>query len=538
MKTLFGTLKKIPWWLLASAVLVASAAALNLSCAPGNLFDPTRVQNDNVTEENLIANPDNTTRSVLTGMRRTLVIGYGALGTLTELASDNYTNATSFVSQLLDTPSLITGTDLTLAGGAAYFNLLRVNAVAEFAFSSIVPNDRQATNLQRAEIRFLQAMALILLAENWSHFPIEDKGQPRSAREVLQIAIQRLQEAQTLAATAPSVNAADNLADGLGDIRMNIFLALARAHRLLGNKAEARRNAEAALARRAAYVYYVRPDITNGPIPDIYNHSLIRTDNNFQPLPRLEFLDPKCASIQGATPLPLLKTEECHLILAEIALSDNNLPEARAQMRSAVTLARSRPTELFSDANERRIASPAGPALTAITVATNFPGPGNLPSRILVLPSPTARLTTNADSVYAASLVRRRGPGSPPFALPIVSGTSLTPADIDALPNDRTTLVRTLYLLRQEIFFLESRRMSDLGIRFPVPERQTQTNPNMPLGSPGTLVVVPEWIPAGNAALNTYTVTTSGGFTIITIQNDMNDVIARNISRISPFAGF
>jgi hypothetical protein len=100
MKTLFGTLKKIPWWLLASAVLVASAAALNLSCAPGNLFDPTRVQNDNVTEENLIANPDNTTRGILTGMRRTLVIGYGALRTLTELASDNYTNATSFVSQL------------------------------------------------------------------------------------------------------------------------------------------------------------------------------------------------------------------------------------------------------------------------------------------------------------------------------------------------------------------------------------------------------------------------------------------------------
>jgi hypothetical protein len=147
-------------------------------------------------------------------------------------------------------------------------------------------------------------------------------------------------------------------------------------------------------------------------------------------------------------------------------------------------------------------------------------------------------LTTTADSVYAASLVRRRGSGSPQFALPIISGTSLTPADIDALPSDRTALVRTLYLLRQEIFFLESRRMSDLGIRFPVPERQTQTNPNMPLGSPGTLVSVPEWIPAGNAALNTYTVTTSGGFTIVTIQTDMNDVIARNISRISPFAGF
>ncbi|PIO47420.1 MAG: hypothetical protein CMR00_10500 [[Chlorobium] sp. 445] len=538
MKTLLKKTRKISIWLLAASCFVAGVAALNFSCAPGNLFDPTRVQNDNVTEDNLIANPDNTTRGILTGLRRTLTIGYGALGTLTELASDNYTNATSFVSQLLDTPSLIAGTDLTLSGGAAYFNLLRVNAVAEFAFTSIIPNDRQATNLQRAEIRFLQGLALILLAENWSRFPIEDKGQPRTAREVIEIAVQRLQEAQTFAATTPSVTAANNLGDGVGDIRANILLALARAQRLLGNKEEARRNAEQALQRRADYVYYVRPDITNGPVPDIYNHTLIRTDNNFQPLPRLEFLDPKCASIQGATPLPLLKTEECHLILAEIALSRNELLEARAQMRSAVALARSRPTELFSDANERRIASPAGPSLAALTSAANFPGPGNLPSRILVLSSPSVRLTSNADSVYAASLVRRRGAGSPQFALPVISGTSLTTADIDALPADRTAMVRTLYLLRQEIFFLEARRMSDLGIRFPVPERQTQTNPNMPLGSPGTLVTVPEWIPAGNAALNTYTVTTSGPFTIVTIQTDMNDVISRNITRISPFAGF
>ncbi|MFN3385052.1 MAG: tetratricopeptide repeat protein [Candidatus Thermochlorobacter sp.] len=538
MKTLLKKTRKISIWLLAASCFVAGVAALNLGCAPGNLFDPTRVQNDNVTEDNLIANPDNTTRGILTGLRRTLTIGYGALGTLTELASDNYTNATSFVSQLLDTPSLIASTDLTLSGGAAYFNLLRVNAVAEFAFTSIIPNDRQATNLQRAEIRFLQGLALTLLAENWSHFPIEDKGQPRAAREVIEIAVQRLQEAQTFAATTPNVTAANNLGDGVGDIRANILLALARAQRLLGNKAEARRNAEQALQRRADYVYYVHPDITNGPVPDIYNHALIRTDNNFQPLPRLEFLDPKCASIQGATPLPLLKAEECHLILAEIALSDNNLAEARAQMRSAVALARRRPTELFSDANERRIASPAGPSLAALTSAANFPGPGNLPSRILVLSSPSVRLTSNADSVYAASLVRRRGAGSPQFALPVISGTSLTEADIDALPADRTAMVRTLYLLRQEIFFLEARRMSDLGIRFPVPERQTQTNPNMPLGSPGTLVTVPEWIPAGNAALNTYTVTTSGGLTIVTIQTDMNDVISRNIARISPFAGF
>ncbi|MCS7013476.1 MAG: hypothetical protein NZM05_07570 [Chloroherpetonaceae bacterium] len=538
MKAILHLFRHLSKWTAYSFVLVVGLSAATLSCRPGNLFDPTRVQNYNVTEDNLKANPDNSARGILTGLRRTFTIGYGALGTLTELASDNYTNATSFVSQLLDTPSLITGTDLTLSGGAAYFNLLRVNAIAEFAFRDILPNDKQATDLQRAEIRFLQAMALILLAENWSHFPIEDRGQPKSSREVFQFALQKLQEAQNFAASAPPSTAVDNRSDGLGDIRMNILLALARVHRMLGNKAEARRNAELALARRPNYVYYIRPDVTNGPVPDITAHTLRRTDNNFQPLPRLEFLDPKSASLQGEDFLPVLKTEECHLILAEIALSDNNLAEARSQMREAVRLARSRPTTLFADQNERRIASPAGPALTVLTQAATFPGPGNLPSRVLVLPSPSARLTTNADSVYAASLVLRRGSGAPPVPIPLISGTSLTEADINALPNDRQAMVRTLYLLRQEIFFLESRRMSDLGIRFPVPERQTQTNPNMPLGSPGTLVTVPEWIPPGNAALNTYTVTTSGTFTIVTIQTDMNEVIARNIARISPFSGF
>ncbi|MDW8466495.1 MAG: hypothetical protein RML35_10070 [Chloroherpetonaceae bacterium] len=230
MKAILHLFRHLSKWTAYSFVLVVGLSAATLSCRPGNLFDPTRVQNYNVTEDNLKANPDNSARGILTGLRRTFTIGYGALGTLTELASDNYTNATSFVSQLLDTPSLITGTDLTLSGGAAYFNLLRVNAIAEFAFRDILPNDKQATDLQRAEIRFLQAMALILLAENWSHFPIEDRGQPKSSREVFQFALQKLQEAQNFAASAPPSTAVDNRSDGLGDIRMNILLALARVH--------------------------------------------------------------------------------------------------------------------------------------------------------------------------------------------------------------------------------------------------------------------------------------------------------------------
>jgi len=89
---------------------------------------------------------------------------------------------------------------------------------------------------------------------------------------------------------------------------------------------------------------------------------------------------------------------------------------------------------------------------------------------------------------------------------------------------------RTLYLLRQEIFFLEGRRMSDLGIRLPVTQRQIDGNANITPGSPGTTVVVPDYIPATDEMRR---FTTAG--TTVTILWDMNKVLAANRSRVSPF---
>jgi hypothetical protein len=512
--------------------VIATLIISNFGCQSGNLLDPTRVQNDNVTDEIFNGSLENSSRGVVAGLRRTLAIGYGNLLILSELTSDNYANATSFVSVNLDTPTQILGTDLTLGGGAAYNNLLRLNAAAEFAFINVFPRDPLATSLQRAETRFIQGLGLLLLSENWTLFPIVDKALPITARQAREIAIEKLTESLTLAATTPRTFSNDNnaIGDGLGDIRMNCFLALERTHRMQGDKNEARRWGDSALAINPNYVYYARYDAQNLGSA-ISQHVRLRTDHNFQPLPRLEFLDPKIPNDPGLDPIPMLKTEEVYLIRAEIALSDNNLAEAKTQMREAVRLTRSRATLQFIDANESRRATPAGAALSTLISERDRP---SVPGRVIVRSSPTAPI----DTAYATSLVRFRGRFSAPFALPIISGTSLTEARIDALPNTRADLVRTLYLLRQEIFFLESRRMSDLGIRFPVPETQTQTNANMRLGSPGTLVLVPDWIPAGNAEMNRYTVATSGGFTIVTIANDMNDVIARNIARISPFSGW
>ncbi len=472
------------------------------------LIDPTPVQNDQVTDDNLRANAQGGARPLLTGLRLTFSRATGNLLTVTELVSDNYTNVTSFVSQLLDTPRDITGTDLTLSlNSGIYVRTQELHALADFGLQTILPNDPTTTNLQRAETWFYKGFALLLLSENFSRFPIADKGQPISAAAARDTAISAFNTALALAGTNPPT---DPL---YGNVRSNCLLALARAYRLQGNKTLAAQFAEQALAFNPSYVFFARYDPQNLN-SEISQHVRIRTDNNFQPLPRLDFLDPKLVSVPGSDPISMLKTEEAHLVLAEIALSNNDLATAKTRMGQAVTLARSRPTVQFTDVapNENRPSYPIGASAAAASVR--------------VRASPTAPEDTG--------LIRRRGVGSSAFTLPTVSGTSRTVAGINALPNDRRVLARELYLLRQEIFFLEGRRMSDLGIRLPVVERQTQGNPNMPFGSEGTLVSVPEWIPTGIAAMNQFTIAGS----VITIQFDMNQVIADNIARVSPFSGW
>nr|NIP81211.1 hypothetical protein [Gemmatimonadota bacterium]NIQ56516.1 hypothetical protein [Gemmatimonadota bacterium]NIU76716.1 hypothetical protein [Gammaproteobacteria bacterium]NIX46126.1 hypothetical protein [Gemmatimonadota bacterium]NIY10444.1 hypothetical protein [Gemmatimonadota bacterium] len=93
-----------------------------------------------------------------------------------------------------------------------------------------------------------------------------------------------------------------------------------------------------------------------------------------------------------------------------------------------------------------------------------------------------------------AGLVRER-PGTVP--VPTVSGTSLDPDSVGAIPvTDEDALLHALYLARQEILFLEGRRMADLGIRLPVMLREIETNPGIEPGDFATEVVVPSHIPA------------------------------------------
>ncbi|MGH7451133.1 MAG: hypothetical protein ACRENG_07305 [bacterium] len=467
---------------------LAIAAAMMLAFSACELVDPTNVTNPQITDDALRENATGGTASLITGLRREFSDAMRQVHII-DVVSDNYFNTASFISNNLDRPSSVTPLDLTLPG--VYHAQLELVALADFGLNTIIPNDKQATNNQSAEARFYKGMSLVLLAENFSAFPIQELGPPVTSRQAATLAVDEFKTAFGLTSDA--------------NMKINCKLALARAYRLAGDKANAAAEAQAALAlpNAANYVFNAQYDaaqLSNTPVGRVVSVA------DLQPLPRLDFLDPKYTV--NNTPIPSLKAEEAHLIIAEVALVNGDLAGGRTAMANAVTLALSRPVTNFND-RDNRLNRPNDPNWT-------------------VKASPTAPAIPG--------LIQKRGGGTAGTQVKLyaISGTSLTVAAINALATaNATEHYRILYLLRQEIFFLEARRMSDLGIRLPVSDRQIQTNQNVAAAAVGRSVIVPSYIPAGGTELDRFTVDATAG--VVTIAHDMNQLIADNIQQISPF---
>src|SRR5690606_22254844 len=102
-----------------------------------------------------------------------------------------------------------------------------------------------------------------------------------------------------------------------------------------------------------------------------------------------------------------------------------------------------------------------------------------------------------------------------------VSATKVTSADIRAA-DTKNELLYLIYLMRQEIFFAEGRRMIDLGIRFPVSQLEEQNNANV--RSEHTQAQIPSFIPL-NQELDDFSVDQQSG--VVTIKHDMNKVLVQ-----------
>lgn len=431
------------------------ALILTAALAGCDFLDPTEVENPRTTDEDLAA-AEQPTAAFLPGLRAQFARMVGSQVVISEVTSDNYSIHGTGIPPVWDAPRDVGPSDMNLTGFATgiYWNMQELRALSDFVLDRIIPGDDDATPEQLAEIHYYRGMAFALLGENFTHAPTERDGVPRPASELLQRGVAEFE--------------ASLAASGTGSFALAARAGIARAQRALGNATAAVAAAQQVLGADGSFVFEQTFDATSiENQPHIF--LVVRALKEMQPLPRLDFLDPKYLS--RSAPIAVAKAEEMHLILAEAALAADQLSAAQGHLRDAIQIALNRGTTLFIDDDSRLNGD--------LTIRPRD-------SEIVVRADPA--------SPFRAGLILDR-PGTE-IPVPVISGTSLTADSVFAL-TDPDDVWHAFHLARQEILFLEGRRMSDLGIRLPMMLREIEQNPNINPGDPGTTVVVPSYIPSG-----------------------------------------
>ena len=448
---------------------------------PDDTFDP---KNPDLSEDAVLGTINSAAR-LLAGTERQLALVLNEVVVVTEIASDNYTNTRTFYNQFLDKLNIqATDTDIN----DIQYTVARMRELAQTGLEKFGPADPAYTENQQAEFRFYEGMAFLLAGELFRALPAEPGGVPVSSEQNLQNAIASFEEGLRVAT--------DDVT------RTSLTLARARAHYHLGNREEAVADAQAAIALDPEFVRLVDYDPVNLPLNAMQSALFDRGSfDDLQPLPSLDFLDPKYngSDPTDASEIAVLKIEEAHLIIAEAQLSQGSLEEAKTTMKNIIDLVNSRPTETFSDKVEGRTQAMPGsrPNTANVVVAV---GPGEPFEDDLVL-------ERQAESV----------------TIPVISGTSFTAAEIDALGSVEEAL-EALYRMRQEIFISEGRRMVDLGIKFVISEIEFLANPNV--AESDKLAVLPPFIAAVQDQLDAYTFDAATGQ--VTISVNLNEIIVNN----------
>ena len=159
------------------------------------------------------------------------------------------------------------------------------------------------------------------------------------------------------------------------------------------------------------------------------------------------------------------------MILAEALLAGGDLPGARSRLQQLLTLVRSRATELVDSRLQLR---------------------GRAGGKVVYPNTSDTKVAFAPGEPLREGFVLTRSAGT--IRVPTVSGTSVTPERIAAIATVDDGLY-VLYLMRQEIFLAEGRRMADLGIRMPVARTEVLANPNVGDGEAYTQARIPSFIP-------------------------------------------
>lgn len=467
------------------STLTTLALAAGLALGGCEFLDPTDVTNPTVTEETFLGTP-NAAASWTRGVERQLAATVNQVIMGTEVVSDNLFNNRTLFSKVFDIPQ-IDASDFDVRNIQQQVHRLR--SMANQGLTVVVPADPSATDEIKAQLHFLRGYGHLLSGELFVALPAEPGGAVVEPAQHFALAVQDFEQARSLSADATRDAAA--------------LMAIARAEYGAGNRAAAVAAASQVKATAPTLVRRAQYDNVDGPNNTMQFAIFDSGQDEFQPLPRLDFLFPKYYSRTAGdqSPIAILKAEEAYLILAEAALAQSDVGGARTELVQLLALVDSRPTAVIDDRGQQR--GRAGGTWI-------YPDE----STVLVKASPTAEAR--------AGLVLTRS--AAPVEVPTVSGTSVT----EAMLNAATTvddMLYLVYLMRQEIFVVEGRRMTDLGIRFPVALDEALTNPNVDEGSAALQARLPSFIPL-NYGLDGFDY--DDGDTLAVIEHDMNAVLVAN----------
>lgn len=448
------------------------------SCTNGfdDVVDFTQVENPNLSEGSVVG-VENSAEILLLGVERELAFALNEILILAELGSDNYVNTQTFFSQFLDVLEM-QATDPDIRDTAR--DIQRLRELAVFGLEVVGPGDPNYNEATEAEFNFLKGVASMYSAMYFSALPDAPFGVPLSA-------VQHYQNALASFDAALALNP-----------KPEYHLAKARCFYYTGNQAEAVSAAQAALGLSTNFDRFAQFDEANGPVNAFENALYERaTFDDLQPLPTLDFLDPKYSFLdpEEDAPVHYLKAEEAYLILAEANLADGNAAAAQGNMSDLLNLIATREIRNIDDSIEQRI---------EVT-------PGSRPDN--------ASVVVNG----RAGLVLDRQSGN--VDIPSVSGTSLTVADIPSITADDAGL-ELLYRTRQEVFIAEGIRFADMGVKLIIDENEILLNENISDGDLGTNPVIPSFIEAVIPNLDAITYDAVSGVAATTI--DLNQILVAN----------
>ncbi|MFD1772258.1 hypothetical protein [Sphingobacterium suaedae] len=470
-----------------SLYLLASTLFLMSSC------ELTEVTNPYVTEDRFVSSFQSL-QTWLNGVRRQASVTVGTVVEFTELVSDNYFNNYTQSSKVFDTPE-INYFDQDVANIQA--SIHKLMEMSTFGLTKLIPLQTEDSSQEKAELLFYQAYAQLLAADLYVGLPTEALGEVKSPDVLLQSAIALLTEAASLYTAEEEQEACTIL--------------LARCHHRLGNLEEAVRYAQLGIANPLS-LKQVQYGTENGPSNNFQSAIFSATTNSFAPLPRLDFLDPKyfhqtATVFEDEKPIAIAKAEEAYLILAEAYAAQQNLAASKQVLKALLNNSVNKRTKIMLDDSKETRNGGNRKDYPLQAVAVKFDEQGAVKDGLV--------LDRSKGNIQAHP----------------VSGTHVTGKDIDALATEDETLY-LIYLLRQEIFLAEGRRMTDLGIRFPVSQREQLSNTHVT--EEHTQAIIPSFVPA-NRGMDDFTYDTTSG--IVTMTYDMNKILIENksSSHILPF---